>query len=235
MASAADADDAAPPAEFPSLPRELVAVVFEYIPIPMLRKAALVSRDWAAALQVDEVWHRMVLRRYALDESRAALGVLLPTWKETFIFLSEHRVPEFEMAPKFSHSCHGGLIELWATGEKARKFLLGIARGFMPTHDGLFTHHEERATPVHYRHTLGDDPLSGYSRDDGTQGYRDEKLREGLGLRKGGLRFGGVWEWSCDRVVWFPVSTTIISRGIFARSGEWSLVRIPTAVGHTHT
>ena len=54
------------------------------------------------------------------------------------------------------------------------------------------------------RHDLGDDALCPFEASE--------------------LRIGGAWQWSPDRVEWFPSSTLSISRGVFASSGEWQLV-----------
>ena len=43
-----------------------------------------------------------------------------------------------------------------------------------------------------------------------------------------GLRLGGSWQWSPDRVEWFPSSTLSISRGVFSLSEEWQLAAYVT-------
>ena len=54
------------------------------------------------------------------------------------------------------------------------------------------------------RHDQGDDELCAFEASD--------------------LRLGGAWQWSPDRVEWFPSSTLSISRGVFSLAGEWQLV-----------
>jgi hypothetical protein len=91
----------------------------------------------------------------------------------------------------------------------AQRFLFGIAHGYVPTSDGLFTYHAHGATPVHYRHNMGSEPSTG----------------DGIMSRP----LCGKWTWSPDRKTWFPTNTHDITRGTFGNGG-WCLVHDNRAI-----
>jgi hypothetical protein len=192
----------AAPHALPELPPELVTSIMTFIPIAAIPQAALVATNWAVAARSEAVWLAVLRRRWDIT-SLDCFGARFPSWRSLFVALSTLPPPREDTLSNEERDqlASGEMIELHALSRPARLFLLGIARdGFFPTADGLFTYHEEGATPVHYRHTLSDAcALEEYER--------------------GALRLGGEWEWSCDRLEWLPTSTTHISRG------QWGGIR----------
>ena len=133
--------------------------------------------------------------------------------------LTQRRQPRFPSPRAESEACVRALAIL--TGA-ARRFLLGIGQGgFFPTHDGIFTYHEEAATPVHYRHRALAETRASPMRDldSGQVMDLEEPL---LDYHPHELRVGGGWEWSCDRIEWFGTEALSPSRGCFGVG--WQLV-----------
>ena len=133
--------------------------------------------------------------------------------------LKQRRQPRFPSPRAESEACVRALAIL--TGA-ARRFLLGIGQGgFFPTHDGIFTYHEEAATPVHYRHRALAETRASHIRDldSGQVRALEEPL---LDYHPHELRVGGCWQWSCDRLEWFGTEQLSPSRGCFGVG--WQLV-----------
>ena len=85
----------------------------------------------------------MLRRRWTID-SLECFGARFECWRDVFHTLRSVR-PKRQLSEEEQFACVDGLfIELYAISANARVFLLGIARdGLVPTHDGLFTFHEE--------------------------------------------------------------------------------------------
>ena len=196
--------------EFPWLPCELVTAVLEHSSLRQIASARLVCSTWEAASRADSVFHAALQRQWSLgpfeslSSREGALGRRFPSWRALFDALSRRRRLAHDLGP-------GSLLHLFACSESVRHFVFGLADGYMPAHDGCFTYHGEAATPIHYRHTV---PPEGVDRE------CDDLDAAGA---QTGLRFGGSWEWSCDRLAWHSTESTTVSLGLFAGSGAWAL------------
>ena len=164
-------------ADFPSLPFEVVMLVVECLPAQAIGAVALgLCHEWAAAARSVNVWATVVRRRWPAV-TLEHLGARFSGWRHLFHSLLALR-PPCELSEADRHSLQdGALIELHALGAAARRFVQSVAQsGFVrrslverhrllllrscadilsaraqvPTADGLFTYHEEGATPIHY-------------------------------------------------------------------------------------
>jgi len=163
-----------------------------------LAQAIAVCRAWRIVGDSDDLWSAVVMCQWRF--SQKALSVRFSGgWRE--ICQTFCKKGTASLASWFSlHEEQQSVLEQMSTS--AQILLSGLAHGYVPTSDGLFTYHCPGATPVHYRHSVGE--------------VFDSSAA-------GGLRVGGVWNWSPDRVTWFPTTTCDISRGLLGSSG-WQLV-----------
>lgn len=74
----------------------------------------------------------------------------------------------------------------------AQHFLFGLAHGYVPTADGVFIYHGKGGWPMHFSHEVVSRPVF---------------------TESGGLRVGGAWTWSLDRVSWHKTSTVTFDGG----------------------
>ena len=206
MASSSSAADE--PEVMPELPSELIVVVLLHLPIRAMRTASLVCRAYCTAARVDDVWKSVLQRRWSLD-SLDAFGAKFGSWNALFHALRQLKPTRLNNLSSASRAAlrDGALISVHGLEPPACCFLVGVAMGgLFPTADGLFTHHEDGASPIHYRHSLSAAESAALDEYDASR-----------------VRLGGSWEWSCDRAEWFPCSTTSITRGVFSAAGEWDL------------
>ena len=196
------------PKVMPELPPELVVVVLMHLPIRAMRTASLICRAFCTAARVDDVWKSVLQRRWAIG-SLDAFGARFGSWNALFHALRQLKPSCLHNLSSASRAAlrDGALISVHGLEPPACRFLVGVAMGgLFPTADGLFTHHEKGASPIHYRHSLSAAEWAALDEYDASR-----------------VRLGGSWEWSCDRAEWFPCSTTSITRGVFSTAGEWDL------------
>ena len=206
MCSSSSAADE--PEILPELPPELIVVVLTHLPIRAMGTASLVCRAYCTAAKVDDVWKSLLQRRWALG-SLDAFGARFGSWRALFHALRQLKPSLLHSVSSSSAALRdGALISVHGLEPPACRFLVGVAMGgLFPTADGLFTHHEEGTSPIHYRHSLSAAEWAALDEHDASR-----------------VRLGGFWEWSCDRTEWFPCSTASITRGLFSATfGEWEL------------
>jgi len=175
-----------------------VTAVVTFLPLQELASSSAVCRSWCSATRDDGLWESVVGRQW-LFAGPGTLGVHLPGgWREICRCFCTLKLFEWQPLPNVDQQ-----TALANMAQPARRFLFGIAHGYVPTSDGLFTYHGHGATPIHYRHNAEGDP---------------DMCHWGCSLR-----LGGTWTWSADREVWFATDSCDITSGTFG-SGGWRLV-----------
>ena len=176
------------------LPDELLALIVRFVPLCELAGPLRASRAWARQAR-DDLWSEIARRQWG---ARCGLRGLRG--------LCADRGPAIA----------GALDDLPAA---AQRFVRGIARGYCPTDDGVFTHHAPGATPAHYRHDASTRHArhADHRRFDGAGGARAGEPPPPRAADEPECR--GRWEWSPDRVHWFDAAEPRVTRGPFRLYG----------------
>ena len=128
----AAADPTTDLAEFPSLPFEMVVLVLECLPARSIGAVGMsLCHEWAAAARSENVWATVVRRRWP-NATLDHFGARFSGWRHLFDSLLAVRPPR-ELSEADRHLLQdGALIELYALGAAARRFVQGVAQsGFV--------------------------------------------------------------------------------------------------------
>jgi hypothetical protein len=167
----------------PTLLSDAVTAVAIYLPLDDVPSLLSVSSAWYDAVCHNELWSKIIQRQW-VHVTPASFGVKFGGYRQICQAMCTLRPLQWQLPhDKLSHM-----------SEPAQRFLFGIAHGYVPTADGLFTYHCHGAMPIHFRHCAEETPR--------------------LPVLGGqGLRVGGSWMWSPDRKTWFRTDTCTITQG----------------------
>eukprot|EP00440_Ansanella_granifera_P001446 gb/GFBE01001556.1/.p1 GENE.gb/GFBE01001556.1/~~gb/GFBE01001556.1/.p1 ORF type:complete len:257 (+),score=13.23 gb/GFBE01001556.1/:1-771(+) len=183
------------------LPPDLIADVGRYLSLSSIARLGRACSSWHTVTQCKRLWDSVLRRQWHLGQ----LGAQFPGGSREFCrCVCYHK--DGVWCPRFDTE-QGPVLA--AMSPPAEHFLFGIAHGYVPTSDGLFTYHGHGAKPIHYRHNPAKE-LPQYTKN-------------------GAVRIGGRWEWSPDRESWFGTETCELTRGRFASRG-WRLVADNVAI-----
>lgn len=188
------------------LPCEQLIQVLTFVPIRQLLRTACCCQAGASMAAEPVLWEAVVRGQWGIRTLSCLVSWMRSSWRHAAQSLIKVRqsldsLPdELVLLPPALQLMQEALTQI--ESHPARRFLHGLASGFIPTPDGCFTFHAPSATPIHYRHcsmnTAGADCQCAQSST-------------------------GCWHWSADRIIWFPSSSIEISAGRFVGAG-WRLV-----------
>jgi len=165
---------------------ELVTVCATHLPLASVAHAARACSTWRAELSCEDFWRTWLHEQGLTLHTAMAMFERFSGWTEVSRALCTLKRDRW--CPALDEDPCSALDDM---GMPAQHFLYGIAHGFVPCSDGVFTYHCKGSMPVHYRHSAVDEPSES---------------------RKGsGLRIGGNWDWSPDRRMWFPTATSALA------------------------
>jgi len=178
---------------------DLALDIVAYLPLSSLANVIRASTCWRQALCHDGLWQSVVHRQW-LVESPAVLGKRFSGgWREICeVFCALKKDDKWKCNLTEQH-----LQALGSLSRSAQHFIHGIVHGYMPTRDGCFTYHCQGATPIHYHHCM-------------------EENERPVHNSKHMLSVGGTWSLSPCRDAFFPSSTTLMTKGLFAQD-NWRL------------
>lgn len=180
---------------------ELVTSVANFLSLWGISKTSSVCRSWRQSVLDERLWTAVFHRQWSIQDPQLLGAHFSEGWQQICRAFCTVKAHCWQPKPDAEQSATLGLMS-----KQAQRFLFGIAHGYVPTSDGLFTFHAHGATPIHYRHTASRASTTPFQHH-----------------CTSGLRLSGTWLWSADREFWFATSTCDISQGCFARGG-WRLV-----------